>query len=90
MDEYGQFTTDEMNEALKDFAMKLHEAAIDNRIAQLHRDYLPVTNTDCYHFVMLQDMNARIPQCKRVTVMGYCKCEGCEHYIKKSDVDELV
>lgn len=90
MNQYGQFTMDEMNEAMKDFAMKLHDATIDNRIAQLHRNYFPVINEDCYHFVMLHDMNAQIPQCKRETVMGTCKCEMCEHYIKKSDVDELV
>lgn len=79
-----------MNEAKKDFAMKLHEATIDNRIAQLHRKIIPAINEDCYHFVMLQDMNAQIPQCKYEPVMGNCKCERCEHYIKKSDVDELV
>lgn len=90
MNQYGQFTVDELNESIKNFMMKLHDVVIDNRIAQLNKSVFPVINEDCYHFVMLQDSNAQIPQCKRETVIGNCSCEKCEHYIKKSDVDELV
>lgn len=48
---------------------------------------------DCYFHVEDHDMGATIQLCnyhKSFEEALYAKCEGCPHYIKKSEVDRVV
>lgn len=46
--------------------------------------------TDCYFYHEEYDMGARIDICSYYDKLGDCPCEGCDKYIKKSEVFEMV
>lgn len=50
----------------------------------------PKEKTDCFFYEEVQDMSAHIPTCRYHHKLGYCPCEDCEKYIKKSDADEII
>lgn len=50
----------------------------------------PKEKTDCYFYHEEQDMGAHIPTCNYHHKLGYCPCENCEKYIKRSDVFKII
>lgn len=50
----------------------------------------PKEKTDCYFYTEVQEMGGRVPTCNYHTKLGYCPCENCDKYIKRSEVYKIV
>lgn len=50
----------------------------------------PEHKEDCYWFDNVQDMGAHIQTCGYYHKLGYCPCDGCGKYIRKSEVSKIV
>lgn len=46
--------------------------------------------TDCYFYSEEKDMGANISSCDYYMRLGYCPCDFCDKYIKKTDVYSIV
>lgn len=55
---------------------------------------MPISNNefrkDCYFYYEEPDMGAHIPTCNYYEKLGYCPCDGCKKFYKKSDVFSLI
>lgn len=45
---------------------------------------------DCYFYHEVRDMCAIIPTCNYYSRLGYCPCNNCEKYFKKSETYETI
>lgn len=45
---------------------------------------------DCYFYIEVKDMAANIPTCDYYTQLGYCPCNECKKYVKRSEVYKIV
>ena len=50
----------------------------------------PKEKRDCYFYHSEPDMGAHIDVCSYYGKLGYCPCENCEKYIKKSDAFKMM
>ena len=46
--------------------------------------------TDCYFYEEIRDMGALIPTCTYQDELGYCPCNKCKYYIRRSEADRII